>query len=417
MKHKLNKSPEDVYESIKEHVTYARKFTDDVEWSCEDGTRTDMDYMCKTVELAIKCGARTINIPDTVGYTVPSEFTKIIQTLTNKVPNIDKAILSVHCHNDLGLAVANSLAGVSAGARQVECTINGIGERAGNASLEEIVMAIKTRNDLMPYETGINTTLLSKASKLVSNATFPVQFNKAIDGKNAFAHEAGIHQDGMLKNRNTYEIMTPESVGVKKTSLVMGKHSGRHAFKDKLTELGYVDVTDDIIQTAFGKFKVLADKKKHVYDDDISALVDDSLIKKEDNVISLKSLKVFAGTGEPQKADMTLEVYGEIKKASETGDGPVDAIFKCIKTLYPHDVNLQLYQVHAVTEGTDAQATVSVRIEEKGKTTVGQAADTDTLVASANAYINALNKMIIKRDKIAPGQSIEQNYKQKMKGI
>ena len=418
MKHKLNKSPEDVYESIKEHVTYARKFTDDVEWSCEDGTRTDMDYMCKTVELAIKCGARTINIPDTVGYTVPSEFTKIIQTLTNKVPNIDKAILSVHCHNDLGLAVANSLAGVSAGARQVECTINGIGERAGNASLEEIVMAIKTRNDLMPYETGINTTLLSKASKLVSNATFPVQFNKAIVGKNAFAHEAGIHQDGMLKNRNTYEIMTPESVGVKKTSLVMGKHSGRHAFKDKLTELGYVDVTDDIIQTAFGKFKVLADKKKHVYDDDISALVDDSLIKKEDNVISLKSLKVFAGTGEPQKADMTLEVYGEIKKASETGDGPVDAIFKCIKTLYPHDVNLQLYQVHAVTEGTDAQATVSVRIEEKGKTTVGQAADTDTLVASANAYINALNKMIIKRNKTAPDSfKFSEAYDSKVRGI
>ncbi len=416
MKHKLNMSPEQVYESVKEHVTYARKFTDNVEWSCEDGTRTDMDFMCKTVELAIKCGAKTINIPDTVGYTVPSEFTKIIQTLMNKVPNIDKAILSVHCHNDLGLAVANSLAGVSAGARQVECTINGIGERAGNASLEEIVMAIKTRNDLMPYETGINTTLLSKASKVVSNATFPVQFNKAIVGKNAFAHEAGIHQDGMLKNRNTYEIMTPESVGVKKTSLVMGKHSGRHAFKDKLTELGYADVTDDIIQTAFGKFKVLADKKKHVYDDDIAALVDDSLIK-EDNVISLKSLKVFAGTGEPQRADMTLEVYGEIKKASETGDGPVDAIFKCIKKLYPHDVNLQLYQVHAVTEGTDAQATVSVRIEEKGKTTVGQAADTDTLVASANAYINALNKMIIKRDKIAPGQSSEQNYEQKMKGI
>jgi len=416
MKHKLNKSPEQVYESIKEHVTYARNYTDDVEWSCEDGTRTDLDYMCKTVELAIKCGAKTINIPDTVGYTVPSEFTKIITTLKNKVPNIDKAILSVHCHNDLGLAVANSLAGVSAGARQVECTINGIGERAGNASLEEIVMAIKTRNDLMPYETGINTTLLSKASKVVSNATFPVQFNKAIVGKNAFAHEAGIHQDGMLKNRNTYEIMTPESVGVKKTSLVMGKHSGRHAFKDKLTELGYANVTDDVIQTAFGKFKVLADKKKHVYDDDIAALVDDSLIK-EDNVINLKSLKVFAGTGEPQRAEMTLEVYGEIKNASETGDGPVDAIFKCVKKLYPHDVNLQLYQVHAVTEGTDAQATVSVRIEENGKTTVGQAADTDTLVASANAYINALNKMIIKRDKIAPGQSSEQNYEQKMKGI
>jgi 2-isopropylmalate synthase len=419
MKHKLNKSPEEVVESIKEHVTYARKFTDDVEWSCEDGTRTNMDFMCKTVELAIKCGAKTINIPDTVGYSIPSEFKKIIETLINKVPNIDKAILSTHCHNDLGLAVANSLAGVSAGARQIECTINGIGERAGNAALEELVMAMKTRNDLMPFKTGINTKLLSKASKVVSNATgFPVQFNKAIVGKNAFAHESGIHQDGMLKNRNTYEIMTPESVGVKQTSLVMGKHSGRHAFKDKLTALGYKDITDDVIQTAFGKFKVLADKKKHVYDEDIAALVDDSLIK-EDNVIILKSLRVFAGTGEPQRADMTLEVYGEIKQATETGDGPVDAIFKCVQKLYPHNVKLQLYQVHAVTEGTDAQATVSVRIEENGKTTVGQAADTDTLVASANAYLNALNKMIIKRKKTAPDEHQQQkNYqRQKMKGI
>jgi 2-isopropylmalate synthase len=365
-----------------------------------------MDYMCKTVELAIKCGAKTINIPDTVGYTVPSEFKKIIETLLNKVPNIDKAILSTHCHNDLGLAVANSLAGVMAGARQIECTINGIGERAGNAALEEVVMAMKTRHDLMPYTTNINTKLLSKASKVVSNATgFPVQFNKAIVGKNAFAHESGIHQDGMLKNRNTYEIMTPESVGVHKTSLVMGKHSGRHAFKDKLNDLGYIDVTDDVIQEAFGKFKILADKKKHVYDEDIAALVDDSLIT-EDNVIKLKSLKVFAGTGEPQKAEMTLEVFGEIKKASETGDGPVDAIFKCIKKLYEHDVVLQLYNVHAVTEGTDAQATVSVRIEEKGKTTVGQAADTDTLVASANAYLSALNKMIIKRKKTAPDEDL-----------
>ena len=413
MKHKLNMSPEDVYESIGKHVTYARKFTDDVEWSCEDGTRTDMDYMCKTVELAIKNGATTINIPDTVGYTIPSEFTKIISTLLNKVPNIDKAILSTHCHNDLGLAVANSLAGVMAGARQIECTINGIGERAGNAALEEVVMAMRTRNDLMPYTTGINTKLLSKASKIVSNATgFPVQFNKAVVGKNAFAHESGIHQDGMLKNRNTYEIMTPESVGVKKTSLVMGKHSGRHAFRDKLTDMGYSDMTDDIIDTAFGKFKVLADKKKHVYDEDIAALVDDSLIK-EDSAINLKSLKVFAGTGEPQKAEMKLEVFGKIKEASEIGDGPVDAIFKCIKKLYPHNVNLQLYNVHAVTEGTDAQATVSVRIEEKGKTTVGQAADTDTLVASANAYLNALNKMIIKREKTAP-----EEYEQKnMRGI
>ena len=236
---------------------------------------------------------------------------------------------------------------------------------------------------------------------MVSNATgFPVQFNKAIVGKNAFAHESGIHQDGMLKNRNTYEIMTFESVGVKTFS---GKHSGRHAFRDKLSDMGYVNVTDDIVNTAFGKFKILADKKKHIYDEDIAALVDDSLVT-EDNVIKLKSLKVYAGTGEPQKADMTLEVFGEIKSASETGDGPVDAIFKCIKKLYAHDVKLLLYNVHAVTEGTDAQATVSVRIEENGKTTVGQAADTDTLVASANAYLSALNKLIIKRNKTAPDE-------------
>jgi len=416
MKHKLNMSPDEVYETIKEHVTYARNFTDDVEWSCEDGTRTDLDYMCKTVELAIKSGAKTINIPDTVGYSAPSEYTKTILHLKNNVPNIDKAILSTHTHNDLGLAVANALAGVQAGVRQIECTINGIGERAGNAALEEVVMAIKTRNDLFPYETGVKTELISKASKIVSNATgFPVQFNKAIVGKNAFSHEAGIHQDGMLKNRETYEIMTPESVGVKKTSLVMGKHSGRHAFKDKLNDLGYADITDDVIQAAFGKFKILADKKKHIYDEDIIALIDDNLIiDNKINAINLKSLKVFAGTGEPQKAEMTLDVFGEVKSTTETGDGPVDAIFKCIKSLYPHDVKLQLYQVHAVTEGTDAQATVSVKIEENGKTTVGQAADTDTLVASANAYLNSLNKMLIKREKTAPSTNIKH---QKVRGI
>ena len=416
MKHKLEMTNEQVLEAIKESVTYARNFTDDVEWSCEDGTRTDLDFMCKTVELAIKCGAKTINIPDTVGYSIPEEFAKTIKRLKNNVPNIDKAILSAHCHNDLGLAVANALAGVSEGVRQIECTINGIGERAGNAALEEIVMAIKTRNDLMPYDTGIKTELISKASKIVSNATgFPVQFNKAIVGKNAFAHESGIHQDGMLKNRETYEIMTPESVGVKKTSLVMGKHSGRHAFKDKLSDLGYSDLTDDIIQIAFGKFKVLADKKKHIYDEDIVALVDDSLIvDNKINAINLKSLKVFAGTGEPQRAEMTLDVYGDVKKTIETGDGPVDAIFKCIKKLFPHDVKLSLYQVHAVTEGTDAQATVSVKIEENDRTTVGQSADTDTLVASANAYLNALNKMLIKREKKAPSQNIKH---QKVKGI
>ena len=402
MKFKLKLTEEEVLEKIKDSVSFARNLCPNIEWSCEDGGRSSIDFLYKCIELAIESGASTINIPDTVGYTLPFEFGEIIKKVKNNVPNIDKAIISVHCHNDLGLAVANSLNAVENGARQIECTINGLGERAGNAALEEVVMAMRTRHDLMPYTTNINTKLLSKASKVVSNATgFPVQFNKAIVGKNAFAHESGIHQDGMLKNRNTYEIMTPESVGVKKTSLVMGKHSGRHAFRDKLSDMGYVDVTDDIINTAFGKFKILADKKKHIYDEDIAALVDDSLVT-EDNVIKLKSLKVYAGTGEPQKAEMTLEVFGEVKTASETGDGPVDAIFKCIKKLYAHDVKLLLYNVHAVTEGTDAQATVSVRIEEKGKTTVGQAADTDTLVASANAYLNALNKLIIKRKKTAP---------------
>ena len=404
IKHKFNSTKEKILERACSAVSYAKKKVEDIEFYAEDAGRTKNDFLAKVCEEVIKAGATVLNIPDTTGYCLPEEYGEKIKYLKENVKGIDKAIISCHCHNDLGLATANSISGLINGARQIECTINGIGERAGNAALEEVVMAMRTRHDLMPYTTNINTKLLSKASKVVSNATgFPVQFNKAIVGKNAFAHESGIHQDGMLKNRNTYEIMTPESVGVKKTSLVMGKHSGRHAFRDKLSDMGYMDVTDDIIDTAFGKFKILADKKKHIYDEDIAAIVDDSLVT-EDNVIKLKSLKVFAGTGEPQKAEMTLEVYGEVKSASETGDGPVDAIFKCIKNLYPHDVNLLLYNVHAVTEGTDAQATVSVRIEEKGKTTVGQAADTDTLVASANAYLNALNKLIIKRTKTAPDQ-------------
>jgi 2-isopropylmalate synthase len=406
MKFKLQKTREEVLDLIKFSVGYAKKFTPDVEWSPEDATRTESDFLCKTVELAIQSGATTINIPDTVGYATPSDYERIIKDLYNRVPNIDKVVVSTHTHNDLGLAVANALAGVSAGARQIECTINGIGERAGNAALEEVVMAIKTRNDLMPFTTNIDTTKISSCSKLLSSTIgFPVQYNKAIVGKNAFAHESGIHQDGMLKNKNTYEIMTPESVGVSKSSLVMGKHSGRHAFKEKLIALGYLNFEEKKIDESFKKFKDLADKKKHVYDEDIAALVDDSLIK-EENSIKLKSLKVIAGTGEPQTAEMTLEILGEIKSGKETGDGPVDAIFKCIKKLYAHEVNLQLYQVHAVTEGTDAQATVSVRIEEKGKTTVGQAANTDTLVASAEAYLNALNKLIIKRKRKAPDESL-----------
>ena len=413
MEHKLRMTPEQVLKEASSAVARAREYTEDVEFSPEDASRSEFDFMCDVLQAAVDNGAGTLNIPDTVGFATPMEWAQRIKDIRERVTG--DYIISTHCHNDLGLAVANALAGLSAGVRQIECTINGIGERAGNAALEEIVMAIKTRNDLMPFDTGIKTELISKASKIVSNATgFPVQFNKAIVGKNAFAHESGIHQDGMLKNRETYEIMTPESVGVKKTSLVMGKHSGRHAFKDKLSDLGYTDVTDDVIQAAFGKFKILADKKKHIYDEDIVALVDDSLIiDNKINAINLKSLKVFAGTGEPQRAEMTLDVFGDIKKTSQTGDGPVDAIFKRIKELYPHDVKLSLYQVHAVTEGTDAQATVSVKIEENDRTTVGQSADTDTLVASANAYLNALNKMLIKREKKSLSKDIQY---QKIKG-
>ncbi len=403
MKHKLQLDSDQVYQKVIDSVSFARNLCDDIEWSCEDGTRTNLDFMCKTVEAAIKNGASTINIPDTVGYSVPEEFTHIITHLMNNVPNIDKVTLSTHCHNDLGLAVANSLAGVKAGARQIECTINGLGERAGNAALEEVVMAIRTRNDLMPFETNIKTEQLSKTSKLVSTVTgFPVQFNKAIVGKNAFAHEAGIHQDGMLKNAKTYEIMTPESVGVSESNLVMGKHSGRHAFKQKVIELGY-NVGDNAIEEAFENFKSLADKKKNLYDEDIAAIIEDQAIRVNDN-ISLIDLQVIAGTKGPQRATISLEIFGDTKEIISTGDGPVDAIFNGLSELIPHSAKLLLYQVHAVTEGTDAQAEVSVRLSEKGKSVVGQGSHTDTLVASAKAYINALNKLIVKREKTEPKQ-------------
>ncbi len=322
--------------------------------------------------------------------------------LMNRIPNIDKAIISVHCHNDLGLGVANSLAAVNAGARQVECTINGIGERAGNAAMEEIVMALRTRSDAMPYYTGITTEHIMKASRLLSSITgFAVQPNKAIVGANAFAHESGIHQDGVLKNAETYEIMTPESVGLTKSNIVMGKHSGRHAFKDKVKDLGY-DLGDNALQTAFKRFKDLADLKKEIFDEDIIALIDDQGAGASET-IKLVSLEVNCGTvHNPPKAAMTLNIEGEEKTCDATGDGPVDAAFNCIKTLYPHDVRLQLYQVHAVTQGTDAQAEVSVRLEENGRTVNGMAADTDTLVASCRAYIMALNKLLLKRQKTAP---------------
>lgn len=402
MKHKLQMEPEQVYQAVIDSVTFARQFTDDVEWSCEDGSRTEHDFMCRTVEAAIKAGASTINIPDTVGYALPDEFGAIIAMLFNRVPNIDKAIISVHCHNDLGLAVANSLAAVKAGARQVECTINGLGERAGNAALEEIVMALRTRQNTMPYTTNLVTEHITKASRLVSTITgFVVQPNKAIVGANAFAHESGIHQDGMLKNAQTYEIMTPESVGLSKSNLVLGKHSGRHAFREKLKELGY-DLGDNAIQIAFKRFKDLADMKKEIFDGDLIALVDDEVVRTNDR-LRLVSMEILCGTvHRPPKASLDLEVDGVVHSCSATGDGPVDAAFNCVKELFPHRARLQLYQVHAVTHGTDAQAEVTVRLGEDGKTVNGQGADTDTMVASVKAYLNALNKLLVKREKTEP---------------
>lgn len=404
MKYKLQMTPEAVLESVAESVTFARGFTDDVEWSAEDGSRTEDDFLCRSVETAIKCGATTINIPDTVGYAVPEEYARQIKMLMDRVPNIDKARLSVHCHNDLGLAVANSIAGIQAGARQIECTINGIGERAGNAALEEVVMAMRTRSDVMPFYNNIKTEMITRASKTLSTTVgFNVQPNKAIVGANAFAHESGIHQDGMLKNAQTYEIMTPESVGLTKSELVLGKHSGRHALKSKLEELGY-NIGDNAFQDLFKRFKNLADRKKDIFDEDIIALIDDE-IGRDHEKIKFKSLQIQAGTEGPQTADMTLIIDGAEKQTHVEGNGPVDAIFKAIRDIMPHpEAHLQLYQVSAVTGGTDAQAEVTVRLEEDGKTVTGQGADADTLIASARAYVHALNKLLVKRQKGKPSE-------------
>jgi 2-isopropylmalate synthase len=398
MKYKLQKEPREVYEMVVAQVTRARGYTDDVEWSCEDGTRTEHDFLCRCVEAAINAGATTINIPDTVGYTVPEEYFALIKMVRERVPNSGRARFSAHCHDDLGMAVANSLAGVQAGIRQIECTINGIGERAGNASLEELVMAMKVRNDVLPYWTNVDSTLLTRASKLVAAATsFPVQYNKAIVGRNAFAHESGIHQDGMLKHTQTYEIMTPESVGVKQTSLVMGKHSGRHAFVHKLEEMGY-RLAGNQLEDAFVRFKALADRKKHVYDEDLEALVDEEIAHAQ-NRVKLVSLTVIAGTMGPQSATATLDIDGRHHTVQSTGNGPVDATFNAIKALIPHQAVLELYQVHAVTQGTDAQAEVSVRLAEHGRAVTAKGADPDTLVASAKAYLGALNKLMSRRQK------------------
>lgn len=399
MRYQLQMDEEQVLESIVGSVTRARKYTDNVEWSAMDATRSDWDFLCKAIDTAIKCGANTINIPDTVGYAVPTEFAELISYIRNHVADIDKAVISVHCHNDLGLAVANSLAGVMAGARQIECTINGIGERAGNAALEEVVMALKTRNDRMPFECGIDTSMIMKASRTLSNTIgFNVQPNKAIVGANAFAHESGIHQDGVLKNASTYEIMTPESVGLTRSELVLGKHSGRHALKSRVAELGY-ELGDNALNDLFKRFKDLADKKKLVLDEDIIALIEDEAAT-QDDAIRFLSLQIQAGTKGPQVAELELTIEGATKSITVEGNGPVDAIFKAIRTLVPHDESaLQLYQVHAITGGTDAQAEVTVRLAEGARTFNGQGTDADTLVASARAYIHALNKLMANRAK------------------
>ena len=404
-----NLDQDQMAERIHETVTHARNLCDNIQWSPMDATRTEHDYLCRVVEIAIKAGATTINIPDTVGYTAPVESADLIRMLIEKVPGADDIIFATHCHNDLGMATANSLAAVEGGARQIECTINGLGERAGNTALEEVVMALKVRGDIMPYFTGIDTTKIMNISRRVASVSgFPVQFNKAIVGKNAFAHESGIHQDGMLKNAETFEIMRPEDVGLSETNLVMGKHSGRAALRSKLEDLGYV-LADNQLKDVFVRFKELADRKKEVYDEDLIALMRAGEDAENDH-ITLKSLRVVCGTGEPQTAEMTLIIGGEEVSTTATGDGPVDATFNAVKALYGHKARLQLYQVHAVTEGTDAQATVSVRMEEDGNIATGQSADTDTVVASAKAYLNALNRLYVRRGRLGEDQR-EVNWK------
>ncbi len=398
MKYKLKKTEEEVLEAIKKTVTYARNLCPNIEWSCEDAGRSNLDYLYRCIELAIDCGATTINIPDTVGYTLPDEFGKIFKKVKNNVPNIDNAILSAHTHNDLGLATANNVAAIKEGARQVECTINGMGERAGNSSLEEIVMTLKVKKDLMPFHTDIKSNYIIKASRLVSSITgFPVQPNKAIVGANAFAHEAGIHQDGMLKHSGTYEIMTPESIGLNKSSLVLGKHSGKHAFSEKLKELGY-EPGNNALMELFGRFKDLADKKKEIFEEDLIALVEDRAASYNEH-IKFVSLEVNAGSLEKHEAMLSIQIENEQRMKKCNGNGPVDATFNAIKEITSTNYLLKLYQVNAITAGTDAQGEVTVRLEDDGFSAQAKGSDPDIIVASAKAYINALNRLIFKKTK------------------
>ena len=405
-----NLTQDEMLVRIQDTVSHARNLCDNVQWSPMDATRTEKNYLCRVVETAIKAGAKTINIPDTVGYTAPRESAELIRMLIKKVPGADEIVFATHCHNDLGMATANSLAAVEAGARQVECTINGLGERAGNTALEEIVMALKVRNDIMPYQTRIDSKKIMGISRRVASVSgFAVQFNKAIVGKNAFAHESGIHQDGMLKNAETFEIMRPEDVGLAETNLVLGKHSGRAALRAKLADLGF-ELGDNQLKDVFVRFKALADRKKEVFDDDLIALMSDEVANADHDRIKIQSLRVVCGTHGPQEADLTLSIDGKDQNVTATGDGPVDATFNAVKALFKHEARLQLYNVAAVTEGTDAQATVSVRMEENGKIAVGSSADTDTVVASCKAYVNALNKLLVRREK-AGTDLPEVNYK------
>ena len=403
MKMKLRMEPDQVVERAVEAVRRARRWTDDVEFSAEDAGRSELDFLCRITEAVIEAGARTINMPDTVGYNVPDQFARTIRSLIERVPNADKAIFSVHCHNDLGLAVANSLAAVLAGARQVECTINGLGERAGNASLEEIVMTVRTRHDVFQLETGIDTTQIVPASRLVANITgFPVQPNKAIVGANAFAHESGIHQDGVLKHRETYEIMRAEDVGWSTNRMVLGKLSGRNAFRTRLEELGVSFASEEDLNAAFARFKELADKKHEIYDEDLQALVTDANLAAENERVKLLYLRVCSETGETPHAQVTLAVDGEECSATANGGGPVDASFKAIESILQTGTDLLLYSVNNITSGTDSQGEVTVRVSKDGRIVNGQGADTDIVIASAKAYVNALNKVLQPAERAHP---------------
>ncbi len=395
MQHKLRMEPDQVIEAAVEAVRHARNRIDDVEFSCEDAGRSEMDFLCRIIEQAIEAGARTINIPDTVGYAIPEQFGAMIGELRERIPNSDKAVFSVHCHNDLGLAVANSLAAVTHGARQVECTLNGLGERAGNAALEEVVMAVRTRRDAFPVDTGIETREIVPASKQVSTITgFPVQPNKAIVGANAFAHESGIHQDGVLKHRETYEIMSAEEVGWHTNRMVLGKHSGRAAFRSRMEELGVQFASDEEMKDAFQRFKSLADKKHEVFDEDLQALITDARKATERDHYRLLELDISAHTGEIPRCRVVLSVEGESHQAEATGAGPVDATLRAIEEIAQSHAELKLYSVNAITAGTDSQGEVTVRLEKGGRIVNGHGADLDIITASAKAYLDALNHFV-----------------------